>query len=324
MKKIFLLIFIGEVIICFGIGIAFPVFAFEIQKLANVPVENDFTLGPGKIEVFLDSGEETTRNLMVTNRLGKVMDFKVEIEDFEGSPTGAQAAVLLGEKQGPYSLRDYLKPELTEFTLAHGERMVLPIEISIPEGMEPGGLYGSVLILTSPPEEVPEREKEVVKGQVRIVGRIGSLFFVRVKGEVTEEGALEKFGTADSKRFYQESPISFSVLYQNTGNVHLAPYGIIEVKNILGKKIGEIGIDPYFAMPESLRYIEVKWERGLGLGLYTATLYLNRGYDDIIDEAKISFWILPWRIILISGIAIFLIFWLLWWFIANFEVRKKR
>lgn len=320
----FLLIFIGGVVICFGIGIAFPVSAFETQKLVNVPVENDFTLGPGKIEVFLDPGEKINRTLLITNRLGRVMDFKVEIEDFEGSPTGAQAAVLLGEKRGPYSLRDYLYPELTEFTLAHGERMVLPIEISIPEGMEPGGLYGSVLILTSPPEEVPEREKEVSKGQVRLIARIGSLFFVRVKGEVDEDGILEKFDTTDSERFYQKGPISFSIFYRNKGNVHLDPYGIIEIKNILGRKVAEIEVKPYFAMPKSLRYIEVKWERGLGLGPYTATLYLNRGYNDIIDEAKISFWILPWRIILISGIAIFFLFWLLWWFITHFEIRKKR
>ncbi|MBZ9572971.1 hypothetical protein KJA17_02220, partial [Patescibacteria group bacterium] len=157
MKKIFFSILIGGVVVGFLLGIASPVFAFEIQKLTNVPVENDFTLGPGKIEVFLDPGEKVTRTLLITNRLGRVMNFKVEIEDFEGSPTGERAAVLLGEKRGPYSFKDYLNPELSEFTLAHGERMVLPVEISIPEGMESGGLYGSVLVLTSPPEEVPER-----------------------------------------------------------------------------------------------------------------------------------------------------------------------
>ena len=321
MKKLLSLFLIGTVFFII-LGFFQPIFAYEIQKLTNVQVENDFTLGPGTIEVFLDPGEKVTRSLLITNRLGKIMNFKVEIEDFEGSVTGEKSAILLGEKKGPYSLKDYLKPELTEFTLAHGERMVLPIEVLIPESMEPGGLYGSVLISTSPQEGIPE-EEAVVKSQVRLIARIGSLFFVRVKGEADEDGILEKFDTTGSKRFYEKDLISFSIFYQNKGNVHLNPYGIIEIKNILGRKVAGIEIEPYFAMPKSLRYREVELKRGLWLGYYNATLYLNRGYDDIIDEAKISFWILPWKIILIFGIAIFFLFWLLWWFIIHFEIRKK-
>jgi len=324
MKKKILQTLIGVLAVFLGLGIFSPVLAYEIEKLANIPVTNDFTLGPGKVEIFIDPGAKQTRNLLITNRLGKEMKFKVEIEDFEGSPTGEVAAVLLGGKKGPYSLRDYLYPEITEFTLAHGERMVLPVEISIPEGIEPGGLYGSVLVSTVPSAEELAEEEEVSKGQIQIKGRIGSLFFIRVKGEAAEEGRLEKFDTADSKRFYQKMLISFSVLYRNTGNVHLNPYGVIEIKNLLGKKVDEIEIEPYFAMPKSMRYIEKKWDKDLGLGLYTATLSLNRGYKDIIDTAKISFWILPWKILLSAGIIIFFAIFLIWWSVAHFEIRKKQ
>lgn len=323
MKKIFPQVLIGGLVLFLGIGFASSVSAYQIEKLANVPVTNDFTLGPGKVEVLLAPGEKETRTLSITNRLGEVMEFKVEIEDFTGDPTGSQAAVLLGETKGPYSLKDYLHPELTEFKLAHGEKMVLPVEISIPAGMEAGGLYGSVLISTVPSEETPGREAEVAKGQIRIAGRIGSLFFVRVKGEVFEEGKLEKFDTAGSKRFYQSGPISFAIISRNTGNVYLSPYGVIEIKNLLGKKVAEIDIDPYFSMPKSLRYKEAKWESSFGLGFYTAKLFLNRGYKDIIDEAKINFWILPWKILLITGVIILLIILLSWWIATHFEIRRK-
>ncbi|KPJ55724.1 hypothetical protein AMJ49_06470 [Parcubacteria bacterium DG_74_2] len=322
MKKIYFIILIGG-IICFGLSIACPIFAYDVQKLANVSVEGDFTLGPGKIEVFLDPGKTTSRTLLITNRLGKAMKFKVGIEDFEGSPTGQKAAVLLGEERGPYSLKDYLEPELAEFILAHGERMVLPIEISIPENAEPGGLYGSVLISTAPIEEVPEGEEGKAKGQVQIIGRIASLFFVKVKGAVTEEGVLEKFDTVNSKKLHQQGSISFSISYRNKGNIHLNPYGIIEIKNILGKKIDEIEIEPYFAMPNSLRLREMKWETRLSLGYYTATLSLNRGYQDIVDEATISFWIIPWKILLGAAIVIFLFLAFIRWAMTRFEIRRK-
>jgi len=325
MKNSFSLFLFGRValIIYFCLAGISPVFAFEIQKLANVLVENDFTVGPGKVELFLNPGESVTRNLLITNRLGRPMKFRVELEDFTGSLSGERAAVLLGDRKGPYSLKDFLNPEIREFTLAHGERMVLPVTVTIPSDMEPGGLYGSVLISTSPSEDLLEREKEKAKGQVRLVARVGALFFVRVKGAVKEEGRLEKFDTVDSKKFYQSGPIYFSIYYRNTGNVHLDPYGIIEIKNILGKKIGEIEIEPYFAMPNSLRYREIKWDRKLGIGKYTATLSLNRGYNDIIDTAEITFWILPWKIILIVAVLLFIIVFIIWWVATHFEIRRK-
>jgi len=194
MKKSLSLFLSGgmALVIYFGLAGISPVFAFEVQKLANVLVENDFTLGPGKIELFLNPGESVTRNLLITNRLGRPMKFRVELEDFTGSSTGERAAVLLGNKRSPYSLRDFLHPEIWEFTLSHGERMVLPVTVTIPQEMEPGGLYGSVLISTSPSEDFLEREEEKAKGQVRLVARVGALFFVRVKGK-RSSGSLRHY-----------------------------------------------------------------------------------------------------------------------------------
>jgi len=322
-NKRFHLFLTGGIAVCFGLVFALPVFAYQIQRLTNVPVENDFTLGPGKAEVFLPPGESEIRNLTITSRLGRPMNFKIEIEDFVGSPTGERAAILLGGERGPYSLRDYLQPELFEFTLDHGERIILPVRVSIPEDAEPGGLYGSVLVSTSPPEDFLE-EGEDIRGQVRLVARIGSLFFVRVQGDANIEGKLERFDTADSRRFYSRGPVDFSITHKNTGSVHLVPYGTIEITNLLGKKIGQIEIDPYFVMPDSIRSRQATWETDLALGFYTATLHINRGYDDIIDTAKISFWIVPWQMALTALIVLIILIVLLIWILRHFEIRKKQ
>ena len=322
MKKGFQLIIRGGIAVFFGLVFALPVFAYQIQKLNNVPVENDFTLGPGKAEVFLSAGESEIRNLTITSRLGRPMNFKIEIEDFVGSPMGERAAILLGQERGPYSLRDYLQPELIEFTLNHGERIILPVKVSIPADAEPGGLYGSVLVSTSPPEDFLQ-EGEDVRGQVRLVARIGSLFFVRVEGDANIEGHLERFDTADGRKFYSRGPVDFSIVYKNTGSVHLVPYGTIEITNLLGKKVGQIEIDPYFVMPESLRSRQATWETDLALGFYTATLHINRGYDDIFDTAKVSFWIVPWQMVLTVVIVLIVLIVFLIWIFKHFEIRKK-
>lgn len=324
MKKIIFVLSAG--LIFFGLLlISVPVvFAFEIQKLSSVPLVNDFTLGPGKVEVLMDAGTTVTKNLMITNRLGKQTRFKVELENFVGSDTGNSASVLIGKEKSPYALRDYLHPEVEEFTLEHGERMVLPVDIVIPENMAPGGLYGSVIISTIPDELADKETGESAEGQIQIIGRVGCLFFIRVKGDAKEEGSLVSFDTVKSKHFYQETPIAFSIFYSNQGNVHLNPYGIIKIKNILGREIGNVNVDAYFAMPQSKRYREVQWDKDLSMGLYSASLALNRGYGDIIDNAKITFFIFPLKTVAIIAFCILLLVFLIWFLATRFEFKKKK
>ncbi|HEY5138575.1 MAG TPA: hypothetical protein VIJ25_04570, partial [Methylococcales bacterium] len=86
--------------------------AYELQNLDNTPIENDFVLGPGKTDLVLEPGEKNTQQIAVTNRLGEDKKFKIEVEDFSGSYDADQTVVLFGEAKGPYSLKDYIKPEI--------------------------------------------------------------------------------------------------------------------------------------------------------------------------------------------------------------------
>jgi hypothetical protein len=315
--KISFLILISGIIF-FGFNLS-PILAYYIEDL-QLPERGDFVLGPGKIEIWADPGDEFQKELMISNRIGQTMEFKIEIEDFKGSSDPNQTIILLGKEKGPYSLKDFLFPEITEFTLKHGQRIILPVKISIPKDAEPGGLYGAILISTNPPITEGKVEKEKARGQVRMVSRLGSLFFVKVKGEVIEKGFFKDFLT---KKFYEKGPISFELFFENKGNVHLTPYGIIEIKNLLGRKVGEIEIEPFFALPDSLRKREVKWERGLLFGKYMALASLNRGYQNIIDQKKIEFWVIPYKIILVGLIVLVVIVWLFKWIGSHFEIKRK-
>jgi len=317
MKKLPVLLFLVSSIL---LGSAVTVSAYQFQTLSDTKVEGDIILGPTKTEFFLDPGETATKEIMITNRTGQTLRFQIEIEDFVGSRDPSQSIVLLGDQKGPYSLKDWLVPEIKEFTLEHGQRIYLPIKISIPQDAEPGGRYGAVFAAALPPDPMTEEQKEAAKGQVGIVSRAGSLFFVKVKGDVTEEGYLKSLST---KNYYEKGPINFQLLFENNGSIHLVPYGIIEIFNILGKKIDEIEIDPYFAMPDSLRLREISWDKDLLFGKYTALASINRGYQDIIDQKQIEFWVIPWKIVLTGIFGLFLLIFLLKLLFAKFEIRKK-
>ena len=202
------------------------------------------------------------------------------------------------------------------------QRIILPVAVSIPQDAEPGGLYGSVLVSTIPLPGQNTAEEGKAKGGAVLISRLGTLLFTRVKGDVKEDGFLKDF-SAGGKKFFDSGPVPFELLFENNGSVHLTPYGVIEIKNLLGKKVDEMQLDPWFAMPDSVRLREIKWERELLFGRYTAQAKINRGYNDIIDEKTITFWVVPWKIILLGLAGLFLLIWFLYWIAGHFEIRRK-
>lgn len=295
--------------------------AYQIEDLPDTKVSGDIVLGPTKIEVNVDPGETTTEEMIVTNRTGRTINFNVQIEDFMGSRDPSQSIIFTGSVKGPYSLRDWLKPELQSFTLKHGQRIHLPIEILIPKNADPGGHYGAVFAAAQPEAPTSTTAQEKAGGQVAIISRVGVLLFVRVNGAVKEDGSLKDFKV--EKNFYEKGPISFQLLFENNGSVHLEPYGMVEISNILGRKIDEIQLDPWFVMPDSLRLREVTLAKPFLFGKYTALALVNRGYQNVIDRKSVSFWVIPWKLVLGGLVILFLVIWFIIWIFSHFEIKKR-
>jgi len=321
MKKIYALTLAGIAGMFFFGASSQPAMAYIVEDL-NFQNTGDIVVGPGKTELWMDRGDKYTKELLISNRSGQKKLFQIKIEDFRGSRAEDQTVQFMGDQKGPFSLKDYVRPEITEIILNHGQRLRLPVQIDISETADPGGLYGAVLVSAINIDgDAPELDKEKAAGSMKIVTRLASLFFVRIKGDVLENSFMKDFKTA--KRFYESGPVSFALLYENNGNVHESPYGIIEIKNMLGKKIDEIQVDPWFVMPDSLRTREMKWERDLLFGKYTAVASINRGYQNIIDKKSYDFWVIPWKILAVGIAATALLIWLFVWIISHFEIKKR-
>jgi hypothetical protein len=264
------------------------------------------------------------KNIVITNRINKKVKFKLSTEDFVGTNDPKQPVTLLGDEHSPYSLKDFIVPEIKEFTLELGEKIIIPVTVSVPLDAEPRGYYGA-LIVSNDPDNQEDGNTIEVQGKTKIISRIGSLFLLKINGEGKEEGSVENFRlTGPEKLFYEERPQGFEIAYKNTGNVHLVPYGTVTIKNIFGKVISTLPVDAYFVLPDSIRYREVNWTEGFGLGRYTAHLSLNKGYENQYENIDLSFWILPWKILLIGFISIAIIIGIIYYFLTRFELRKKR
>lgn len=279
----------------------------------------DFVVGPGRNEIELSPGETVVKEVTVTNRITDDRKFRLEVEDIEGSSDGSRAVDLRGDEIGPYSIRDYISFPENEFMLELGERARIPVTITVPPDAEPGGYYGSVLVSTVRSSD----SKEEALARSPIIARVGSLFFLRVKGDVVEEGHTQSISMIDDKMWYEEGPVSMGILYENKGSVHLNPYGQLSVKNMFGEEVGYVELEPWFVLPTSLRVREITWDREFLLGRYTVEAKINRGYGDIVDEVSVSFWVLPWKIV---GGIFFILFIVIFGtraFFRRFEFKRK-
>ena len=320
MKKIFALITLS-LILSSTLAPGY-LLAFEKSKLDLAP-QNDFVVEPGKTEVFLNPGESMVKNIIVTNRINKTVRFKLSTEDFIGTDNPKEPVVLLGDNHSPYSLKDLIVPEITEFTLELGERIVIPVTISIPKNAEPRGYYGA-LIISNDPDKLGDENSTEVESKTRIISRIGSLFLLKINGQGISEGNIENFKLiGPEKTFYNERPAGFEIAFKNTGNVHLVPYGTISIKNMFGKVIKTLPVDAYFVLPDSIRYREIMWTDGFSIGRYTASLSLNKSYDNEYESAELVFWVLPWKIMILGFVSIALIIAFIYYFFTRFELRKK-
>lgn len=282
----------------------------------------DFVVGPGRIEVELNPGETKVVEINVTNRISDNRTFKLVTEDVAGSEDKDTALVLLGEERGPYSLLDYVSYPNDQFTLNLGDQAYIPVTISVPADAEPGGYYGSVLVQT-----VRTKDLEAIEGDAAprspVIARIGTLLFIKVKGDENYEGGLSDFSTIDDKLWYESGPVNFGVLYENTGNQHVNPYGELRITNIFGEEVGFVEIEPWFVLPKSLRLREITWDREYLLGMYRVELNLNRGYEDVVDTEVIRFWVLPWKFLVAVFGGLFVLIFLIRLFFRTFEFKRK-
>lgn len=292
---------------------------YTVERIEGVIDAGDFVVGPGRTEITISPGETVVQEITVTNRISDNRVFILEVDDITGSADGSSAVSLTDGERGPYSIRDYITFPEDRITLNLGERARIPVTISLPPDAEPGGLYGSVLVSTerAATEQIAEGPRSP------IIARIGSLFFVTVRGEVERNAALVGVKTLDNRWWYEKGPVNIGITHENKGSVHLNPYGEVSIKNIFGEEVGFVEIDPWFVLPKSLRTREIAWDREFLFGRYEVTARINRGYDDVVDEATTVFWVLPWKIVLGLFLVIFIIVFSIRAFFRTFEFTRK-
>lgn len=254
--------------------ISFVFLSFFVSSHTKAQVKAGITVMPSIIHLDLEQ-DPPEYQLTYTNTTKTEINLLLSAQDFSELEDSYRVNFLdtkdaLNYK---YSLSSWISFENKNIQLAPGEKK--SVTIFIDKGrVTKGGHYASILA------EIIQPEKDK---QVNVKAVLSSLLFVRAStGLEIEEGKISSFSPVRNNLEYPES---FMLRFQNTGNVHVIPYGLTEVYDPLGNLVskGILNEGSLDALPESIRRYDVVVENNKKVllpGFYTAKISIHFGKSD--------------------------------------------
>lgn len=275
-------------------------YAQEKQVVSVTPPLFQLSINPG--DIWQSSVKVVNGNPYPLTVYAEVFNFKAVGEMGQGrfiplAESGNDKATLaewINLPAGPYVIPPEQTVDVTFF-------------VEVPENASPGGHYAAIQISTEPPKDTGELA--VLTSQV-----VTSLLFMRVEGDMHESASIREFRAVDS--FLDVPDATFSLRFENKGNVHLQPKGDIVITNMWGTERGTIPVNYQThygnVLPGTIRDFTFSWKSDFkmtDIGRYKAIATLGFGEDEIQNVTSVAyFWVIPikWTLIVLAILGIFI------------------
>ena len=278
------------------------------------------TVTPPLYQVTQISGSDWHSQLKVVNSNPYDIAVEVKVQDFHPDGETGNAVfedIPKGDANDTHRMSGWIEVPTSIITIKHGLTAEIPFTIHVPPNADPGGHYGALIVSTHADDVSGSSGAAISSG-------ISSLIFLRVPGDVIEKGSIRDFYSEDN--VVDVPSAHFILRFENEGNVHLVPQGIITISNMWGKERGKVNINESSTfgnvLPASTRKFEFKWNEvdpsPFEVGRYKAVASIVYGLDARTTvERVIYFWIIPWKpVSIILGSLLFFI-----WFIT-YSLRR--
>ncbi len=276
-------------------------------------------IAPPLIEVSGNPGQTITAKLYLRDISAIPLVVTNQINDFKAQgDSGVPQIIFNSSANDPYSLIGFISP-LPTLLLQPQQIKLLSVVINIPKDASPGGHYG-VIRFTGTPASLTG------SSGVSLSASLGALVLLTVNGHLVQNLETSSFNITQNgghpSSFFQSEPLTFNELLKNTGNVHVAPSGIVTIKDMFGHQVISLNINEGLGniLPSSSRQFSetlssVDFTNKRLFGRYTATFNVSYGSPKKTLTDTLTFWVIPvdliviWIVVLIGGF--FLIRWLL-------------
>lgn len=277
--------------------------AFVIALVASLhagfaqilPSSQSLEVSPPSQELKADPGQVVTAKTKLRNKGNDTINVKVRVEDFTAA--GEEGQVALVEK-GPNSITSWTTLEPDAFVLKGFESREVTATISVPTTAA-GGWYGSFVFSVG--------GGPGAGGTTAVAHEIASLFLVKISGPVTENLSLKEFSAPS---FVEFGPVPFTLKFQNAGNVHVKPFGLVNVRNVFGKPVHDVVVAGQANIfPGASRAVSVSLDKKWLIGPFTAQAVLNYGSKNESLSATTTFFAFPVRVAaagMLLGVVLYL------------------
>lgn len=291
--------------------------------------ELNLTTSPLPLSLKAKPGSSVSTDLRIQNSGSETEHLKIDLLKF--SAHGEEGKPELKEREPGDDYFDWVDFSESEFSVEPKQWKTIKMNIRLPEDAAFGYYYAVTF---------SRADKTRANGELASGVEGGTATLVLLEAEVPNakrELKVESFSS--DKRSYEFLPAKFEIRLHNSGNVHSVPNGTVFISKG-DKQIGTVSVNKAGGnvLPDSNRIFQTEWQDGfpvyktktengkvvskdgqdvrelswnlgemnkLRFGKYTATLVMayDDGTRDVPLEATLTFWVIPWRII-VGGLVV--------------------
>jgi hypothetical protein len=302
---------------------------FGISHASADPLGNfSLQVTPSPLVATVKPGVKTQLELKVRNNGTGVEALKIEPRAFTLSRDSKTVNLL---DTTPPDISSWISFSGPRFTVQPGQWFSEEVTLNVPK--DAGFSYSFALVISRQSDPKPTGSGRLIQGSLAVftlvnIDRPGATSSLKVHNFTT------------SKHIYEYLPATFSIDFQNDGNTIAQPYGNLFVQRSANSKtpLASMAVNATkgYILPGTTRTITASWNDGfpayktttnadgttsqkliwnwanlshLRIGRYTAHLVAvyDQGGHDTPLEATLTFWVIPWKLLLIPLAVLLLI-----------------
>lgn len=294
---------------------------------------------PSPLVLSIKPGEKITTELKIRNNGDKTEKLKIEPKSFNIDSDSGNVSL---NDSAPSDIQKWISFADPTFSVLPGQWFTERITISLPK--DAGFSYSFALVISRTADAAAKPGETSVKGSVAV-------FTLIAVDRPDAKRQVEIVEFMSTKKAYEYLPAEFKTTLKNTGNTIVQPYGNIFIQRSKDSKkpISTLPVNEGkgYILPGSSRTLTTQWGDGFPAyqqvkdaansapknklfwdwdklsnfryGKYTAKLVAvyNDGSRDVPVNAETTFWVIPWKILLVTALVIGIIL------IGIFTIFKK-
>jgi len=303
------------------------------------PTDFNLQVTPSPLVTTVKPGTKTALELKIRNNGSGAENLKIDPQDFTyNSKTGQ---VQLKSDSTP-AVAAWITFSAQKFTINPGQWLTEDVTFNIPK--DAGFSYSFALVISRQVNPKPKGGTQAINASLAVFTLVN----------VDRPGAksnLQVVSFKSSRRVYEYLPATLDIQFRNTGNTIVQPSGNIFVQRGASAKtpLATLTVNPTngYILPNSERTVSANWNDGFAssqstpqpdgttakhlsidwsklshfrIGRYTAHLVAvyNDGQRDIPVEGTITFWVIPWRAILLLIVVVTGL-----WFLGRWRNKRR-